>query len=353
MDKPRYTVEIVIAAPGTPLIDKKTGRQEVTEGVPQTSAPGHMFYVLHGPNGESQSFGFAPVEHGKIQGQGKVMNDDAAIYKDPHYSRTLEISEEQYKKLQAFGTEPRRFGFDLRYQDVRNNCVDFTWDALNHAGIERKKSLDVNVLGGALGKLIPDVRIPLDSKGEGKDAYRPLRNIHGVESIDAPFPDSKLNRTTTHPLPKRSLQQRLLSDADGMQEPAGDHPARHSNDPLLAQINQRVAALGADNGPSFDHQNTSASLYALAKANGFHSVDHVLLSERTPQADAAQTLFIVQGERGDSAHLRASMPAAVAAQTPAETSFARADELSRVAQARSQEELQQRQVQEQSAPRMG
>lgn len=352
MDKPRYTVEIVIAAPGTPLVDEK-GKQKMDNGVPQTSAPGHMFYVLRGPEGAKHSFGFAPVEHGSMYGPGTVMKTDASEYKDPRYSRTLEISEEQYKKLQAFGEHPDTFGFDLKYQDVRHNCVDFTWAALNHAGIERKKSLDVNVLGGALGQLIPDVRIPLDSKGEGKDAYRPLRNIHGVESIDAPFPDSKLNRTTTHPLPKRSLQQHLLSDADGMPEPGVDHSARHSNDPLLAQINQRVAALGADKGLPFDHENTSASLYALAKANGFHTVDHVLLSERTPQADAAQTIFIVQGERGDSAHLRASMPTAVAAQTPAETSFARAEEYSQVAQARSQEELQQRQVQEQSAPRMG
>lgn len=44
MDKPRYTVEIVIAAPGTPLIDPRTHKQAVdAEGIPQTSAPGHMF----------------------------------------------------------------------------------------------------------------------------------------------------------------------------------------------------------------------------------------------------------------------------------------------------------------------
>ena len=40
MDKPRYTVEIVIAAPGTPLIDPRTHKQAVdAEGIPQTSAP--------------------------------------------------------------------------------------------------------------------------------------------------------------------------------------------------------------------------------------------------------------------------------------------------------------------------
>jgi len=50
MDKPRYTLDIVIAAPGTPLIDVETGKQQVLDGVPQTSAPGHMFYVLHAPD---------------------------------------------------------------------------------------------------------------------------------------------------------------------------------------------------------------------------------------------------------------------------------------------------------------
>jgi hypothetical protein len=95
-------------------------------------------------------------------------------------------------------------GFSKHYADVRHNCVDFTWDALNHAGIQRKHSLDVNSIGGPVGQLLPDVRIPLGVQSQGKDGYRPLRNIHGVDSIEPPFPNSELNRTTTHPLPERS-----------------------------------------------------------------------------------------------------------------------------------------------------
>ncbi len=105
MDKPRYTVEIVIAAPGTPLVDER-GVQKVVDGVPQTSGPGHMFYVLHGPDKTTRSFGFAPSEHGSMNGPGEVMRTDAAEYRNPHYSRTLEISEQQYKKLEAFGAHP-------------------------------------------------------------------------------------------------------------------------------------------------------------------------------------------------------------------------------------------------------
>ncbi|MGY4888004.1 XVIPCD domain-containing protein [Stenotrophomonas maltophilia group sp. LNF247] len=353
MDKPRYTVEIVIAAPGTPLVDER-GVQKVVDGVPQTSGPGHMFYVLHGPDKTTRSFGFAPTEHGSMNGPGEVMKTDAVEYRNPHYSRTLEISEQQYRKLEAFGAHPDKYGFDLQYKDVRNNCVDFTWEALNHAGIQRKSSIDVNALGGPAGQLLPDVRIPLDIKGAGKDAFRPLRNIHGVDSIDPPFPDSELNQRKTNPLPERSLKQHMLSDAEGMGERSGDLLARHSNDPLLSQIHQGVARLDAERGRSFDatSENISASLYALAKANGLTRVDHVLLSDRTAQADVAQNIFIVQGERNDPAQLRASMPTAVAAQTPAETSFERAEQLSQSAQVRTQDELQQRQVQEQSSPRM-
>ncbi|MDT3555531.1 hypothetical protein ROV95_05140 [Stenotrophomonas maltophilia group sp. msm1] len=353
MDKPRYTVEIVIAAPGTPLVDER-GVQKVVDGVPQTSGPGHMFYVLHGPDKTTRSFGFAPTEHGSMNGPGEVMKTDAVEYRNPHYSRTLEISEQQYRKLEAFGAHPDKYGFDLQYKDVRNNCVDFTWEALNHAGIQRKSSIDVNALGGPAGQLLPDVRIPLDIKGAGKDAFRPLRNIHGVDSIDPPFPDSELNQRKTNPLPERSLKQHMLSDAEGMGERSGDLLARHSNDPLLSQIHQGVARLDAERGRAFDatSENISASLYALAKANGLTQVDHVLLSDRTAQPDAAQNIFIVQGERNDPAQLRAGMPTAVAAQTPAETSFERAEQLSQSAQVRTQDELQQRQVQEQSGPRM-
>ncbi|CRD55470.1 XVIPCD domain-containing protein [Stenotrophomonas thermophila] len=353
MDKPRYTVEIVIAAPGTPLVDER-GVQKVVDGVPQTSGPGHMFYVLHGPDKTTRSFGFAPTEHGSMNGPGEVMKTDAVEYRNPHYSRTLEISEQQYRELEAFGAHPDKYGFDLQYKDVRHNCVDFTWEALNHAGIQRKSSIDVNALGGPAGQLLPDVRIPLDIKGAGKDAFRPLRNIHGVDSIDPPFPDSELNQRKTNPMPERSLKQHMLSDAEGMGERSGDRLAWHSNDPLLSQIHQGVARLDAERGRDFDatSENISASLYALAKANGLTQVDHVLLSDRTAQPDAAQNIFIVQGERNDPAQLRASMPTAVAAQTPAETSFERAEQLSQSAQVRTQDELQQRQVQEQSGPRM-
>lgn len=168
MDKQNYTVTIVIAAPGTPLYED--GKQQMVDGEPASSAPGHMFFIIDDGNGKPTSYGFAPINHGEMNGPGKIYNSDSKEYHNPAYSRTIEISKEQYEKLQKFGEEPEKLGFDKEYRDVRNNCVDFTWAALNHAGLHRNKSIDVNGLLGpaGVGQLFPDVRIPLQIEGLGK-----------------------------------------------------------------------------------------------------------------------------------------------------------------------------------------
>lgn len=93
MDKPRYIVDIVIAAPGTPLLDPVT-QQPLSnpDGSPQTSGPGHMFYVLRAPGKDPASYGFAPIKHGSMNGPGDIVDSDAKTYKNPHYTRSLEIT---------------------------------------------------------------------------------------------------------------------------------------------------------------------------------------------------------------------------------------------------------------------
>ena len=129
----------------------------------------------------------------------------------------------------------------------------------------------------------------------------------------------------------------------------------HPDYGLNQQVRQGVAALDAQHGRAFDQtsERLTASLTVLAREQGLQQVDHVLVSNATAQHPAGHNVFVVQGERNDPAQLRASMPTAVAAQTPAETSFERAEQLSQSAQVRTQDELQQRQVQEQSGPRIG
>jgi len=53
-----------------------------------------------------------------------------------------------------------------------------------------------------------------------------------------------------------------------------------------------------------------------APEQGLEQVDHVVLSNATANQPAGHTIFVVQGDLSDPAHLRAGMPTAVAAQTP-------------------------------------
>ena len=94
-------------------------------------------------------------------------------------------------------------------------------------------------------------------------------------------------------------------------------------------------------------ERVSASLNVLAKENGLSRVDHVMLSERTPNATAAENIFVVQGERNDPAHLRASMPTAQAAQTPVEASLERGEQLANANQQTQQLAAQAEQTQSQ------
>ncbi|WP_343649734.1 XVIPCD domain-containing protein [Stenotrophomonas sp.] len=336
MDKEeRHTLTIYVAAPGTELANST-----------QRSLSGHM-YLETALGKDRVSHGFQPVTPPAGYEQrwydmtvpGGIVETDVQNYVDPYYSRTIEISKDQFDRIREFASNPEKYGFSKNYEMFTNSCTDFAWAAMKHAGIHDAKILRT-----------------IDFEGDVK----PIYNVKPIQMIKPPFPDSDLNKEHFNEMPTQNWREKIFSENDAptlspeRALAAAGADVSHRNDPMLAQINQGVAALDAQNGRTFDatSENITASLYALAKANGLTHVDHVLLSNRTAQADAAQNIFVVQGEPGDPAHLRASMATAVAAQTPAETSFERAQELSQAAQARSQDELQQRQVQEQAGPRM-
>jgi len=179
----RYTVTVYVAAPGTPLTDPSE------HGA--TSGPGHMFYVTDNGHNQPQSHGFAPITHGQIDGPGEINHKDKDNYKDPHYSRTMEIGKEQYDKLNAYGNQAAQHGFDTYYKDARHNCVDFTWAALDSAGI----------------------------KSHAPHALRPNENIDAVKSIAPPIPNSPLNTEHTNPMPKQNFKQWLLSENEKQRAP--------------------------------------------------------------------------------------------------------------------------------------
>ncbi|MGS7843474.1 XVIPCD domain-containing protein [Stenotrophomonas forensis] len=125
----------------------------------------------------------------------------------------------------------------------------------------------------------------------------------------------------------------------------------HPDHALYQQIREGVEELDAKHGRSFDvtSERMTASLLVLAKDNDLSHVDHVLVSNATSTHPAGHTLFVVQGEASDPAHLRASMPTAEAAQTPVEESLLQFDSVSREAQQRALANQQEQQLQDERA----
>jgi len=150
-----------------------------------------------------------------------------------------------------------------------------------------------------------------------------------------------------HELPKApaplEAQAARPSRATASQEPEAtsapllptqpDHPDYR----LYQQVREGVAALDAKHGRTFDEtsERMTASLLVLAKDRDLERVDHVLLSNTTADKPAGHSLFLVQGDPGDPAHLRAAMPTALAAQATVEDSMQQFDAVSREAQERA------------------
>ena len=134
---------------------------------------------------------------------------------------------------------------------------------------------------------------------------------------------------------------------------AESNPMRpgHPDHELYQQIREGVEELDAKHGRSFDatSERMTASLLVLAKDNDLSHVNHVLVSNATATHPAGHTLFVVQGEANDPAHLRASMPTAEAAQTPVEESLLQFDSVSREAQQRALANQQEQQLQDERA----
>ncbi|MDE8743581.1 hypothetical protein PZA20_17380 [Pectobacterium polaris] len=222
----RYMVTIYIAYPGTPLngddgkpkIDQKTGERIVSEA-------GHMWFEIakikyEEGNQINNSYGFAPIDSG-AWGNGSVTEKDTIHYENPYYKRTIEIKEEQYDKLKNFGDTAYKKSdiyFDLYYNGATNSCIDFTWQALRHAGLN-PSILECN----SIQDYCDTTRIWLDKKENKFDGEISVgdNQVH-VRSIPAPFPNSELNKEIKNPLPLQSGIQKTISglDPDSYRKPA-------------------------------------------------------------------------------------------------------------------------------------
>jgi hypothetical protein len=225
MDAKRYTVTVFAAAPGTWIHKSEDGKDIFSRSV-----PGHVYYETSDGK-DPHSWGFAPVEHGSLYGPGIPQTNDANEYIDPMYERTMEISKDQFDALNDFGKHPEQFGFDPMYKDIRNNCVDYTWAALNHAGIQRTH--------GHLGHL--------EQHGvDGKLSYLPADTPNDFRTIKDPVPGSDLNTEKTRDPPQHEWWQALLGASEMRAEFSQDDPFERLYAATVANDDKSFDKVGQD-----------------------------------------------------------------------------------------------------------
>ncbi|EJN09604.1 hypothetical protein [Herbaspirillum sp. YR522] len=121
------------------IADRGTER---TNGEPATV--GHMWYSLDNGKGEKKHFSFyqniniVPEDASgfrKLFTPGYFYNTDGEKYKNPDYSRTIALTQDQYAAVATFSEDPEAAGFSKNYNAFTNSCIDFVWAALHAAGI--------------------------------------------------------------------------------------------------------------------------------------------------------------------------------------------------------------------------
>ena len=164
---------------------------------------------------------------------------DTTAYQNPYDSRTLEITEDQYKKLKEYGDDglsSKWNHFKGDYQGLTNSCVDFTWGALKHAGLQ------MNTLRTAPSEFdttAPVTKTPGEIPRHFEGAARPGDNKPYIESLEPPIPNSPLNSRRENPVPgHRTWQQRLLSENDATPE------QRQQADQFRDQLGDRLKQAG-------------------------------------------------------------------------------------------------------------
>jgi hypothetical protein len=121
-------ITIKIAPAGTPEADGSK------------SIAGHMWFTIDNGSGYESTYGFAPnsANQGHMSGQGQVKTDDDDRYiYDPNnhsfYTKRIEITQEQYDAIKSFAdaTKLNESNFNTFYEVGSNNCIKFTYDAMN------------------------------------------------------------------------------------------------------------------------------------------------------------------------------------------------------------------------------
>lgn len=234
--------------------------------------------------------------------------------------------------------------------------------------LEGRASVDPNVIGG---KSFYAMYFEAEKKWVGVSTgggHLSLREINDPTRIseldDARAVRLERQHKATQFLPEdpyRSITRSpLTASVEGVPQATptrlADIKPGHPDYALLLQVRAGVAAIDAKAGraPDENSERLVASAMTLARQNQLERVDHVLLSAQTQDSPAGRNVFVVQGNLGDPAQLRAHMPTDVAVRTPVEQSLQQlrsAGEERQQALAQSQQTVMESQTREQAAVR--
>ena len=311
---PEYSLTVYVAAPGTP---------HVRDGVTTYSVPGHLYWSIS-DGSTVNGYGFGPRDAGDISGPGAVSTRDHLEYQNPTYERTMAISREQYEALRTFGDRTIR-GDDPRFNSsgvtdsygLGNNCVDYTWKALEVAGLDRRREY-------APGER-PTTREVLFGPNDQFDVreprLRPVDNARDLDKLADPIPGHPLNSTIRRDAPELDgidPIRRALSDTDPRHPGHPDHD-RH------ARIESLVRAEDETLGRSFDERsaNLVASLTVASKRDGIEPVHLAFSDEDKARGIAAgQNVFLFDADPvREPWYQRTMLPTDQAVRTPAAESF--------------------------------
>lgn len=315
---PEYSLTVYVAAPGTP---------HVRDGVTTYSVPGHLYWSIS-DGSTVNGYGFGPREAGDTSGPGRVSILDHLEYQNPTYERRIGVSREQYEALKTFGEASVR-GQDPRFNSsgvtdsygFGNNCVDYTWKALEIAGLDRRHDY-------APGER-PSTREVLFGPNDQFDVrelrLRPVDNIDALKLLRDPIPGHPANQTIERerpPLPDDTLKneaaRRALSAADPR---LPDHPDHERYGRIEALVRGEDEKLGR----SFDERsaNLVASLTVASKRDDIEPVHLAFSHEDKARGIAAgQNVFLYDGDPvREPWYQRTMLPTEQAIRTPATESF--------------------------------
>ena len=168
MDKPRYTVEIVIAAPGTPLIDPGRASRPSTRRAFRRRPPRPHVLRPACTRRACEELWICPREHGSVNGPGTIMEDDATVYIRPALYPHARDQRRPVQEAPAVRIGPGEVRLQQALSGRAQQLRGLHLGSLEPRRHRAKRSIDVNALGGPAGQLLPDVRIPLDIKGQAR-----------------------------------------------------------------------------------------------------------------------------------------------------------------------------------------